>query len=137
MNRDIVASKKDFKQTLAGKSIGHIIDGRSENEVRYQGSIDVDEEKKNLLALLSYRSVFSNHSLKTTASGTAIEIRSTSDRDTNIIFVGSPGAFILKSFAEHQGYTKSKIYLGTIDEFISEEKKLGGQADQILDEIFD
>lgn len=43
----------------------------------------------------------------------------------------------MKAFAEHKGYTKTKIFLGNLDDFISKEKKLGGQADQILDEIFE
>lgn len=86
---------------------------------------------------MSYTKCHGEHSLLTTASGTAIEIRSSADRDTPIIFVGWPGAFILKAFAEHKGYTKTKIFLGDINEFISVDKKRGGQADQILDEIFD
>jgi hypothetical protein len=80
---------------------------------------------------LPHTSVFSEHKLATTASGTAIEIRSSSDRETPVIFVGLPGALIVKAFAEHNEYSKSRVYLGDLSDFIAkkveEEPKKDGE----------
>ena len=80
---------------------------------------------------MPHTSVFSEHKLATTASGTAIEIRSSSDRETPVIFVGLPGALIVKAFAEHNEYSKSRVYLGDLSDFIAkkveEEPKKDGE----------
>lgn len=59
----------------------------------------------------------------TCASGTSIEIRASADRETPIIFVGMPGALVVKAFAEHNNYSKSRIYLGDLSDFIGKEVK--------------
>jgi len=68
----------------------------------------------------------SEHKLVTSASGTAIEIRSSSDRETPIIFVGMPGALVVKAFADHNNFAKARVYMGDLSDFIGkvvEEKK--------------
>jgi hypothetical protein len=68
----------------------------------------------------------SEHKLVTSASGTAIEIRSNADRETPVIFVGMPGALVVKAFADHNNFAKARVYMGDLSDFIGkvvEDKK--------------
>lgn len=117
-----------------GNVEGHVLDSRSDMEVYSNGKI-ADTANEHF-ETLSWATVIRDHKLATTASETSLKIRSSDNKDAQITFVGDLGAFVLKCFAEHYGYTNTSVCIVPTSEWISADQMNYLKAQQITDDIY-